>query len=61
MTRVRGRRGRLVHAVSYGIRRDLAPEEIPTLVCGRRLRAAVIVVDEYVTCPVCEEILSNGN
>lgn len=60
-TRVRSRRGKLVHAVTlHGERRDLAPEHIPALVCGKRIKGAV-VVDEYVTCPACEEILSYGN
>ena len=61
-TKVRARRGKLVHAVTlYGERRDLAPEDIPALVCGKRIKGPVIVDDEYVTCPVCSEILWEGN
>lgn len=61
MTPVRGKRGKLVHAMTIGIRRDLAPDEIPSLVCGKKLRGAVIAEDEYVTCPHCVEILFQGN
>ena len=61
MTPVRSRRGKLVHAMETGIRRDLAPDEIPALVCGKRLKSAVVATDEYVTCPVCVEILFQGN
>lgn len=61
MTPVRGRRGKLVHAMAVGIRQDLAPDEIPQLVCGKKLKGAVIAHDEYVTCPVCVEILFVGN
>lgn len=60
MTPVRSRRGRLVHAVATGLRRDLAPDEIPTLVCGKRIKGAV-VVDEHIDCPACVEILFTGN
>jgi len=60
VTPVRSRRGRLVHAVEIGIRRDLPPESIPTLVCGKRLKGCVIV-DEYIDCPHCCEILFNQN
>ena len=60
-TRVRGRRGKLVHAVVLnGERRDLAPEDIPTLVCGRRMKGCVIT-DDHINCPVCEDILWTGN
>ena len=61
MTPVKGKRGKLVHAMAYGIRRDLAPEDITTLVCGRKMKGAVIAYDEYVTCPTCVLILFEGN
>ena len=60
MTYVRGRRGRLVHIVTHGIRRDLAPDEIPTIVCGRKLRGAIIV-DDGPLCEACAEVEANGN
>lgn len=61
MTRVRGKRGKLVHGwTSHGARRDLAPEEIPSLICGRRLRGAVIV-DEEINCEACISIIAYGN
>lgn len=61
-TKVRSRRGKLVHAVTlYGERRDLAPEDIPALVCGKKIKGAVVCPDDYVTCPVCVEILFDGN
>lgn len=46
--------------MSHGIRRDLDPLEIPNLICGRRLRAP-LVVDEDIDCPACLDILFNGN
>lgn len=61
MTKVRGKRGKLVHAwTEYGTRRDLAPSEIPNLICGKRLKAA-LVVDEEITCDACLDIIFNGN
>lgn len=61
MTAVRGKRGRLVHAwMPHGKRRDLCPDEIPSLICGRRMKG-VIVVDEHVDCPACVSILFEGN
>lgn len=60
MTPVRARRGRRIHAVDIGMRRDLAPEDIPALCCGRRLRTPIIV-DEEITCPICIDIMENGN
>lgn len=60
MTPVRARRGKVVHAVAIGIRRDLAPDEIPNLVCGKRLKSAVIT-DEHVNCEACVDILFNNN
>lgn len=61
MTPVRGKRGRLVHAMMIGIRRDLDPAEIPNLVCGKRLRGAIVVSDEEISCPACLDICVNGN
>jgi len=60
MTPVRSKRGKLVHAVAHGIRRDLAPDDVPTLVCGKKLKGCR-VTDEHVTCPACVEILFNNN
>lgn len=61
MTKVRSKRGRLVHAVTpHGTRRDLAPEDIPEIECGRKLKGAVIV-DDHVSCPACIHILFVGN
>jgi len=60
VTPVRSRRSKYVHAVEIGIRRDLAPESIPMLVCGKRLKG-VYVVNEYIDCPHCCEILFNQN
>lgn len=60
-TKVRSRRGRLVHALTqYGERLDLAPEDIPTLVCGRRVKG-VVLTDDYISCPACADILHRGN
>jgi hypothetical protein len=61
VTPVRGKRGVLVHAWQpLGKRRDLSPDQIPSIVCGRKLRGAV-VVDEHVDCPACVHILFLGN
>lgn len=61
MTPVRARRGRRVHAwTQHGERRDLDPDHIPNLVCGRRLKAPLIV-DEPIDCEACIDILFNGN
>lgn len=61
MTPVRGKRGRLVHAwTPHGARRDLAPEQIPDVICGRRL-AGARVVDENIDCPACLDVLFTGN
>lgn len=61
MTPVRGKRGRLVHAANaIGIRRDLAPEDIPNLLCARRLHAPIIV-DEEIDCPACLDIIERAN
>jgi hypothetical protein len=61
MTGVRGRRGRLVHAWQpLGARRDLCPDDVPSLVCGKKLKGAVIT-DEHVDCPICVTILFEGN
>jgi hypothetical protein len=61
MTHVRGKRGRLVHIVtSHGSRRDLAPEEIPTILCGKKLRGAIIT-DDDVSCDACLDVLFNAN
>jgi hypothetical protein len=62
MTYVRSRRGKLVHIVTpHGTRRDLCPDLIAPLVCGRRLLGCVVVFDEEATCPACLEIESNQN
>lgn len=62
MTYVRSRRGRLVHIVTpHGTRRDLSPDQIPQIVCGRRLLGCVVVLDEEVTCRACLDIELNGN
>jgi hypothetical protein len=62
VTPVRGRRGVLVHAWQpLGKRRDLCPDDVPSLVCGRRLKGAVVLFDEYITCPSCVEIMFSGN
>ena len=61
MTAVKGKRGRLVHAwMPHGTRRDLAPEDIPTVVCGRKLSGGVITEDD-IDCRACLEILFNQN
>jgi hypothetical protein len=60
MTPVRSRRGKIVHLVATGIRRDLAPEQIPAVVCGKRLKSAV-VTDDDVTCDACLDIAFNQN
>jgi hypothetical protein len=61
VTAVRGKRGKLVHAwTPVGSRRDLAPEDVPSLLCGKRLKGAVIT-DEHVDCPICVDVLFNGN
>jgi len=60
MTPVRGKRGRLVHAMAFGVRRDLAPEDIRPILCGKKLRGA-IVVDEDIDCDACLSILFEGN
>lgn len=60
MTPVRGKRGRRVHGVPASIRRDLASEDIPILLCGRTLRGP-IVVDEEIDCPACQDIIERGN
>ena len=61
LTAVRGRRGSLVHAwMPTGTRRDLDPDNIPNLVCARKLRGP-IVVDEEIDCPVCLDVIENGN
>jgi hypothetical protein len=61
MTGVRGRRGRLVHAWQpLGARRDLCPDDVPSLVCGKKLKGAVIT-DESVDCDVCLSIIWEGN
>jgi hypothetical protein len=60
VTPVRGKRGSLVHAVTTGMRRDLAPEDVPILLCGRRLRGP-IVVDEEIDCPACLDIIERAN
>lgn len=57
---MKAKRGVLVHCIAAGIRRDLAPEEIPTLVCGKRIKGPRIV-DDNITCPACLEILFNAN
>jgi hypothetical protein len=60
-TKVRGRRGKLVHALTYtGERKDLAPEDVPMLVCGKRMKG-VLVTDDHISCPQCTEILWNQN
>ena len=60
-TKVRSRHGKLVHALTlHGSRRDLAPEDIPTLLCGRRVKG-VTVTDDHIDCPACTEILWVGN
>lgn len=56
MTRVRGKRGRLVHVMTYGVRQDLAPEDVPAVLCGVRITAPIIEPDEPVTCERCHEI-----
>ena len=61
MIAVRGKRGRLVHGVtSHGARRDLAPEDIPTILCGRRMKGCV-VTEDHIDCPACVSILFEGN
>lgn len=61
MTAVRSRRGRVVHAwAPAGSRRDLAPEDIPNITCGRKISGAFIT-DEPITCLACIEIESVGN
>jgi hypothetical protein len=61
VTGVRGKRGKLVHGwTPHGSRRDVAPEEVPSLICGRRIKGAVIT-DEHIDCPICVEILFEGN
>jgi len=61
MTYVRGKRGRLVHIMTpHGARRDLAPESIPPILCGKRMRGAVIT-DDYATCEACLSILFEAN
>jgi hypothetical protein len=60
VTSVRSRRGRRVHSVAIGIRRDLDPASIPTVTCGRPLKNPV-VVDEPIDCVACLEIATNAN
>jgi hypothetical protein len=51
----------LVHAWQpLGARRDLCPDDVPSLVCGKKLKGAVIT-DEHVDCPICVTILFEGN
>lgn len=54
MTPVRGKRGKFVHLVAYGVRQDLAPESISLTLCGVRLRMSIIEPDATVTCWRCE-------
>jgi hypothetical protein len=60
VTPVRGRRGKLVHCITHGVRRDLAPECIPNILCGVQLRGPLIV-DEEIDCRACLDILERGN
>lgn len=61
MIPVRSRRGTLIHAVSHGMRRDLAHEDAaPNPLCMRRLKAP-IVVDEEIDCPACLDIIERAN
>lgn len=61
MTPVRGKRGSLVHAwMPDGSRRDLCPDDIPNIVCGKRLRGPLIT-DDNIDCPACLDIIFNGN
>ncbi len=60
MTPVRGRRGKLVHCVTHGVHRDLAPEDVPNLLCGRSIKAPLIV-DEEIDCPACLDIIERAN
>ena len=60
MTPVRARRGRLIHLVAIGIGKDLAPEDLPVVLCGRRIKSPVVEPDLSVTCERCHEIATTN-
>jgi hypothetical protein len=56
VTPVRGRRGKYIHLVAFGVRQDQAPESISLTLCGVRLHTSIIEPDAVVTCWRCEEM-----